>query len=170
MSSAVGSIFRAPATTPPPPTATGGVSSSLIQSPEESSCNNNLGIGQSSTNADDMATTTKVTPQLMHKDSEDPLFSNAEVRRVELKDVQAFMKKSTLGLECVTQEQIERVRKMHDRFAEAAELSFNYNTLLLVASVLAGLGLAANSNTTLIASMLVSRKSYLLSLYGFLLN
>lgn len=95
----------------------------------------------------------------MHKDSDDPLFSKNEVRRVELKDMQAFMKRSNLGLECVSQEQIERVRKMHDRFAEGAELSFNYNTLLMVASVLAALGLTANSNTTLIASMLVSRTS-----------
>lgn len=45
---------------------------------------------------------------------------------------------------------------VHDRFAEGMVFSFNYNTLLLVASVLAGLGLVSNSSSTIIASMLVS--------------
>jgi uncharacterized hydrophobic protein (TIGR00271 family) len=45
---------------------------------------------------------------------------------------------------------------VHDRFADGCEFSFNYNTLLLVASVLAGLGLVSNSSATIIASMLVS--------------
>jgi uncharacterized hydrophobic protein (TIGR00271 family) len=45
---------------------------------------------------------------------------------------------------------------VHDRFADGVEFSFNYNTLLLVASVLAGLGLVSNSSATIIASMLVS--------------
>jgi uncharacterized hydrophobic protein (TIGR00271 family) len=45
---------------------------------------------------------------------------------------------------------------VHDRFSEGAEFSFNYNTLLLVASVLAGFGLVINSSATIIGSMLVS--------------
>jgi hypothetical protein len=57
--------------------------------------------------------------------------------------------------EHVTEEQIERVRVIHDRFLEGASFSFNYNTLLFVASVLAGLGLVSNSTATIIASMLV---------------
>jgi uncharacterized hydrophobic protein (TIGR00271 family) len=56
----------------------------------------------------------------------------------------------------VSMEQIERVRTMHAIFSDGSEFSFNYNTLLLVASILAGLGLASNSSTTIIASMLVS--------------
>ena len=56
----------------------------------------------------------------------------------------------------VSTEQLERVKIMHDRFAEGAEFSFNYNTLLVVASILAGLGLVSNSAATIIASMLVS--------------
>jgi hypothetical protein len=56
----------------------------------------------------------------------------------------------------VTLEQIARVKIMHDRFQEGCEFSFNYNTLLLVASVLAALGLASNGTATIIASMLVS--------------
>jgi uncharacterized hydrophobic protein (TIGR00271 family) len=45
---------------------------------------------------------------------------------------------------------------VHDRFADGVQFSFNYNTLLLVASILAGLGLVSNSSATIIASMLVS--------------
>jgi uncharacterized hydrophobic protein (TIGR00271 family) len=45
---------------------------------------------------------------------------------------------------------------VHDRFADGVEFSFNYNTLLLVASILAGLGLVSNSSATISASMLVS--------------
>ena len=56
----------------------------------------------------------------------------------------------------VSTEQLERVKLMHDRFSEGAEFSFNYNTLLFVASILAGFGLASNSASTIIASMLVS--------------
>jgi len=56
----------------------------------------------------------------------------------------------------VSLEQIERVRVIHDRFLEGATFSFNYNVLLLVASVLAGLGLVSNSSAIIIASMLVS--------------
>jgi len=56
----------------------------------------------------------------------------------------------------VTVEQIERVKLMHDKFMDGAVFNFNYNTLLLVASVIAGLGLISNSTATIIASMLVS--------------
>lgn len=45
---------------------------------------------------------------------------------------------------------------MHESIESSVDFSFNYNTLLFVASVLAGLGLVSNSNTTIIASMLVS--------------
>ena len=58
--------------------------------------------------------------------------------------------------ENVTEEQIERIRTMHKKIEVAAKFTFNYNTLLFVASVLAALGLVSNSSTTVIASMLVS--------------
>ena len=45
---------------------------------------------------------------------------------------------------------------MHEVFSEGIVFCFNYNTLLLVASVLAGCGLVSNSSATIIASMLVS--------------
>jgi len=56
----------------------------------------------------------------------------------------------------VNAEQLQRIRKIHLQFSEGSKFSFNYNTLLLVASFLAGFGLANNSSTTIIASMLVS--------------
>lgn len=56
----------------------------------------------------------------------------------------------------VTREEIQRVRVMHKRFLENSKLSFNYNTLLVIASVIASLGLGSNSTATIIASMLVS--------------
>ena len=45
---------------------------------------------------------------------------------------------------------------MHEKFEVGVRFAFNYNVLLLVASVLAGLGLVSNSSATIIASMLVS--------------
>ena len=45
---------------------------------------------------------------------------------------------------------------VHSSITHGASFSFNYNTLLVVASVIAGLGLVSNSSTTVIASMLVS--------------
>lgn len=58
--------------------------------------------------------------------------------------------------EIVNYEQIERIKIMHERFADGCKFSFNYNVLLLTASIIAGLGLVSNSTTTVIASMLVS--------------
>lgn len=45
---------------------------------------------------------------------------------------------------------------VHEKIRYGFRMNFNYNILLLVASILAGLGLVANSNATVIASMLVS--------------
>jgi len=52
--------------------------------------------------------------------------------------------------------QIERIRVIHDMFYEGARFSFNYNTLILCASVISALGLVGNSTATVIASMLIS--------------
>jgi Domain of unknown function (DUF389) len=56
----------------------------------------------------------------------------------------------------VTPEQLERVKMMHEKMEDGTTFSFNYNCLLFVASILAGLGLVSNSSATIIASMLVS--------------
>eukprot|EP00804_Cyclotella_cryptica_P010100 CCRYP_019283-RA/>CCRYP_019283-RA protein AED:0.02 eAED:0.02 QI:571/1/1/1/0.66/0.5/4/1779/337 len=76
-------------------------------------------------------------------------------RQVRLQDLRRLIEMDDRFHE-VTVEQIERVKMMHDRFMQGAVSDFNYNTLLLVASVLAGLGLVSNSTATIIASMLVS--------------
>eukprot|EP00537_Pseudo-nitzschia_pungens_P010008 CAMPEP_0172390996 /NCGR_PEP_ID=MMETSP1061-20121228/7519_1 /TAXON_ID=37318 /ORGANISM="Pseudo-nitzschia pungens, Strain cf. pungens" /LENGTH=422 /DNA_ID=CAMNT_0013121517 /DNA_START=35 /DNA_END=1303 /DNA_ORIENTATION=- len=56
----------------------------------------------------------------------------------------------------VTVEDIERVKLMHDRFMGDTHFNFNYSTLLVIASVIAGVGLGSNSSASIIASMLVS--------------
>lgn len=45
---------------------------------------------------------------------------------------------------------------VHERIEDGANFSFNYNVLLLVSSVIAGLGLVSDNSTAIIASMLVS--------------
>ena len=74
---------------------------------------------------------------------------------ITLRDLKKIIEKDDHFSE-VTVEQIERVKLMHDKFMDGAVFNFNYNTLLLVASVIAGLGLVSNSTATIIASMLVS--------------
>ena len=72
------------------------------------------------------------------------------------KDLHSVFMPSSRDLAVTTDEQVARVQLVHEKFSEGAEFSFNYNTMLLVASILAGLGLASNSTATIIASMLVS--------------
>lgn len=72
------------------------------------------------------------------------------------KDLHDVFKTSTTDLAVITDEQVARVQRMHEMFVEGAAFSFNYNTMVLVAATLAGLGLASNSVATIIASMLVS--------------
>lgn len=74
-------------------------------------------------------------------------------RKTRLEDLRRIIEADD-RFEEVTVEQIERVKLMHDRFMEGAVPNFNYNTLLLVAAVIAGLGLVSNSSATIIASML----------------
>ena len=56
----------------------------------------------------------------------------------------------------VTPEELERVKFVHEKMVDGATFSFNYNSSLFVASILAGLGLISNSVATIIASMLVA--------------
>lgn len=69
--------------------------------------------------------------------------------------VKQFFKPS-YDLTEVTIEDIERVKLMHDRFIGDAQFNFNYSTLLLIASVIAAVGLGSDSTASVIASMLVS--------------
>lgn len=56
----------------------------------------------------------------------------------------------------VTQEQLDRTRMMHAKIEEGAMFTFNYNTLILCAAIIAGLGLVSNGGAAIIASMLIS--------------
>jgi len=56
----------------------------------------------------------------------------------------------------VTVEDIDRTKMMHDRFFGDSQFDFNYTTLLIIASVIAALGLGNDSSASIIASMLVS--------------
>jgi len=86
---------------------------------------------------------------------EDPLMSNTEAVKIRAKHIVKIFVDDREFME-ISPEQLARVRAMHKRIDDGASFSFNYNTLLFVASILAGLGLVSNSNTTIIASMLVS--------------
>ena len=75
--------------------------------------------------------------------------------KVTVRDVVNVFRRSDALMEC-TNEDIERVKIMHDKFMDGCKFSFNYNALLLIASIIAALGLGSNSVATIIASMLVS--------------
>lgn len=102
-------------------------------------------------------TSTVVDPNLLrsafdeHTEGGDSLIIHG--RKVHLQDLKKVIERDD-RYEEVTAEQIKRVKAMHDSFHNGAVMNFNYNTLLLVASVLAGLGLVTNSTATIIASML----------------
>ena len=81
--------------------------------------------------------------------------ADAKRSRPRLRDWAKIVQLSTRFSE-VSVEQLERVKMMHDRIQDGVDFSFNYNCLLFVASILAGMGLISNSPSTIIASMLVS--------------
>ena len=68
----------------------------------------------------------------------------------------------------VTIEDIDRTKLMHDRFLGDSQFNFNYTTLLIIASVIAAMGLANNGGASIIASMLVS--PYVLFFQSFFLK
>ena len=76
-------------------------------------------------------------------------------RKVKSEDVKNVFRPSTTTGH-VTIEQIQRIKMMHDKIADGVDFDFNYCCLLVVASIVAGLGLALGSSTTVISSMLLS--------------
>ncbi len=56
----------------------------------------------------------------------------------------------------VSREQVLRIRKVHDMISHGVEFNYNFVTFLLVASIVAVLGLTTDSPTTVISSMLLS--------------
>jgi uncharacterized hydrophobic protein (TIGR00271 family) len=122
-----------------------------VLDPQEDALFRTSAISANTTSARSSVVNSEVITTQRH----DPLQSQGAVRSVGLKDLPKIFRTST-AFTSVSHEQIERVRNMHDKFTEGSQFSFNYNTLLVVASVLAGLGLASNSSTMIISSMLVS--------------
>ena len=76
-------------------------------------------------------------------------------RKVNREDVKNVFRTSTTTAS-VSFEQIQRIKMMHDKIADGVDFDFNYYCLLLVASIVAALGLALGSSTTVISSMLLS--------------
>jgi len=77
---------------------------------------------------------------------------NRKIKKEDMKEI--FRASHTVG--SVSQEQIARIKLMHDKICDGVNWDFNYCCLLTVASIVAGLGLATNSATTVISSMLLS--------------
>mmetsp|Transcript_23233 Transcript_23233/g.54787 ORF Transcript_23233/g.54787 Transcript_23233/m.54787 type:complete len:347 (+) Transcript_23233:271-1311(+) len=77
-------------------------------------------------------------------------------RKIRREDVQRVFEKSTTTGVRVSQDQIERIRAIHHKISEGARMNFNYCSLLVIASVVAGLGLAVDSSATVVSSMLLS--------------
>ena len=76
-------------------------------------------------------------------------------RKINREDVKGIFQAShTKGT--VTIEQVIRIKAMHDKISNGVNFNFNYYCLLMIASVVAGLGLALDSATTVISSMLLS--------------
>ena len=73
--------------------------------------------------------------------------------QITLQDLKNILQEDP-NIKRVTVEQIQRVKLMHDKFHQGARWNFNYATLLIVASVIAGLGLVSDNTATVIASML----------------
>ena len=94
--------------------------------------------------------TTSVMGQSVLEDVQESVGTDSSSPRIGVKEMVNVLRRSDARIQ-VNWEQIERVKYMHDRFTQGSEFSFNYNVLLMVASLLAALGLVSNSSTTVIA-------------------
>lgn len=99
---------------------------------------------------------TDATTKLNNKNI--PFIENKNIKPLNIKEdlVRIFLSDDSDEYMEVTEEQLDRTIKMHKQIEENAMFTFNYNTLILCAAIIAGLGLVSNSSTTIIASMLVS--------------
>lgn len=76
-------------------------------------------------------------------------------RKINKHDVKAVFKASHTTA-TASNEQIQRIKMMHQKIDDGIKWNFNYSCLSMVASVVAALGLATDSSTTVISSMLLS--------------
>jgi len=88
--------------------------------------------------------------------NDDGNFETAEPEKVTVGEFLRQFFNPSYDLTEVTVEDIDRTKMMHDRFYGDSQFDFNYTTLLIIASVIAALGLGNNSSASIIASMLVS--------------
>ena len=75
-----------------------------------------------------------------------------EKRKVGRSDVANIFKASAT----IETEQIRRIEEMRERIVEGATFNFNYSCLLVIASIVAGMGLISDSSTIVVSSMLLS--------------
>ena len=54
------------------------------------------------------------------------------------------------------EEQKQRIEFVYNKISKGVDMKFNYLSLLVIASIVAGMGLATNSSTSVISSMLLS--------------
>lgn len=76
-------------------------------------------------------------------------------RRMKKDDVKEIFRASTT-VGSVSTNQIVRIKMMHNKISDGVTWDFNYSCLLTIASIVSGLGLASNSATTVVSSMLLS--------------
>ena len=88
-------------------------------------------------------------------ESDMPSGISLEAEGPKMKDVENIFRATTTKGK-VSQEQIERIKRMHATISDGVDFGFNYCALLMVASIVAALGLATDSATTVISSMLLS--------------
>ncbi|KAL9179911.1 hypothetical protein ACHAXT_007881 [Thalassiosira profunda] len=108
------------------------------------------------------ATSAGITSTERRRRSDDASASSADRdtvagRKITRKDVQdVFLGSTTTDPYIIIDEQIQRIKRIHDKISQGARWDFNYSCLLFISSVIAGIGLAIDSVTTIISSMLLS--------------
>jgi hypothetical protein len=70
--------------------------------------------------------------------------------------IQIFRLRGSTTTSLVSREQEMRIRKVHDMISDGVKFNFNYASFIVIASIIAGLGLTLDSSTTVISSMLLS--------------
>jgi len=95
------------------------------------------------------------TPTVDSSASQDTL-SSSPSRKIRKDDIVQIFRLRSVTTSSVSREQVLRIRKVHDMISDGVKFNFNYVTFLHIASIVAALGLATDSSTTVISSMLLS--------------
>ena len=116
---------------------------------------NNISLLTANTASVDEILTRGVASVVTFADTSTERTQQTQGRKIKSKDVKDIFRGSTTT-GTVSVEQVERIKRMHDKICDGVNWDFNYSCLLMVASIVAGLGLASDSSTTVISSMLLS--------------